>query len=98
MSDATTKTQETIAAALHDIEPIMSKRTDLYGRVDVFAPNADPRQWPLLSFLLVSEHGIDGNPKGLYEYIKAKYVHAVFERPHFINDYMRFGHPDKDFF
>ena len=93
MSDATLTT-DTIKA-LHSGDPILSKDTHIYGRVDIFPPNADPTQWPLLSFLVVSEHGKDGeDSKGLHVYIKAKYVHAVYERPHFINDYMKFGHED----
>lgn len=96
MANATSKPVESIRAELHAADPILSKRTDLYGRVDVYPPNAPTSQWSILSFLITSEHGLDNHPKGLHEYIKAKYIYEAFERPHFINDYMKFGHQDKD--
>jgi hypothetical protein len=95
MSEVATQAKEP-TKSLHSIDPIMSKKTDLFGRVDVFPPSDDPAQWGILSFLVISEHGVDGeDSRGLKEYIKAKYIHQVFERPHFINDYMRFGHEDR---
>lgn len=96
MADATKKLTESIGADLHAADPIMSKRTDLFGQLDVFPPNADPKQWPLLSFLFVSEKSDGLNPKGIKLYVKAKYVSQAFERPHFIQDYMLFGHLDLD--
>lgn len=96
MARATEKPKESIAAKLHSSDPILTKRTDLYGLVEVFPPNAPTEQWPLLSFYLKSEHGIDNHPKGLSLYVKAKYVGQAFERPHFIQDHMLFGHLDLD--
>ena len=94
MSDATLKAKE-IKKALHSDDPILSKETHIYGLVEIFPPNAGIEQWPILSFLVKSEHGDDGEEsRGLNTHIKAKYVHSVFERPHFINDYMKFGFPD----
>jgi hypothetical protein len=95
MSDATLRTLDASIEALHSDDPIMSKKTDLFGEVLVYPPAADPKQWPLLSFLFVFTHGIEQGPAERH-YIKAKYVHRAFERPHFINDYMRFGHHDID--
>jgi len=93
MADAT-KTPET-KVVLHSEDPILSRSTHIFGQVEVFPPNADPKEWPNLSFLFMSKHGREGaDSMGLCEYIKAKYVHKVYERPHFINNYMRFGEPD----
>lgn len=92
MPDATKKAKE--VTALHAIEPILSKKTDLFGKVDVFPPNAEPSQWSILSFLLVSDHSPDDGP-GLKLHIKAKYIWECFERPHFIADHHKFGHADK---
>lgn len=96
MADATTKPTESIAAKLHSSDPILTKRTDLYGEINVYPPNAPADQWPLLSFLLKSEHGIDNHPKGLRLYVKAKYLTRAYERPHFIQDYMLYGHPEPE--
>lgn len=93
MSDAT-KTQETMVV-LHSDDAILSRTTHIFGEVEVFPPNADPIEWPNLSFLLMSKHGNEGaDSMGLCEYIKAKYIHRAFERPHFISSHMRFGEPD----
>ena len=93
MADAT-KTPET-TKALHSEDPILSKKSHVFGMVEIFPPNADPEKWPNRSFLVMSKHGNTGaGSMGLCEYIKAKYVHEVFERPYFISEYMKYGTPD----
>ena len=93
MADAT-KTPET-TKALHSEDPILSKKSHIFGMVEIFPPNADPSKWSERSFLVMSKHGNEGaGSMGLCEYIKAKYVHQVYERPYFISNYMKFGYPD----
>jgi len=94
MADAT-KTTET-KKALHSDDPILSMKSHIFGKVEIFPPNADPARWASLSFLVMSEHGNEGHDSmGLCEYIKAQYVHQVYERPYFIDSYMKFGNPDR---
>ena len=69
MADAT-KTPET-TKALHSEDPILSKKSHVFGMVEIFPPNADPEKWPNRSFLVMSKHGNTGaGSMGLCEYIK----------------------------
>jgi len=81
---------------LHDAEPIMERKSDLFGMVRVYPPSADPKEWADHSWLLTTEHDEEKNPPGLSVRLKAKYVKECFERPYFINDFHRFGTDDHE--
>lgn len=75
-------------------EPILTKQTDLFGRIDVFAPDTDPSMWADLPWIIRYEKSDDGDGRQIK--IKAQYVGEVFLRPHFLENWHRFGKPDKE--
>jgi len=95
MSDATKMTEETTLEALHSKDPILSKRSDLYGMVEIFPPNAPTDEWSNLSFLVITAKGTKNRPEAIRATIKAKYVSEVFARPYFLSTYHLFGTDDK---
>ena len=95
MSDATKMTEETVTEVLHSEDAILSKKSDLYGMVEIFPPNAPTEEWPELSFLLLTEKGPKDRPAPVRATIKAKYISEVFARPHFLSPHHMFGTDDK---
>ena len=79
---------------LHAADPILEKKSDLFGWVKIYPPVAPSSEWKDHSWLLTTEYDTTKNPPGLSVRIKAKYVGEVFERPHFIYVHHKFGEPD----
>jgi hypothetical protein len=81
--------------SLHALEPIMERKTHIFGWVKVYPPNADPSEWSSLSWKLTTEHGSDKTTSGLCEILRADTIFRAWDRPHFITDFMRFGYEGK---
>lgn len=73
----------------HAADPIMERKTDMYGLVKVYPPAGDPSTWSEKSWKLVTEKAPDGKP--LKEQLKASSVFDCFHRPYFIEDKDRFS-------
>jgi hypothetical protein len=70
-------------------EPFHSRRTDLFGQVDLHAPKASPQFWDILPWELRTELDGTGNPPGLRFLIKPESVMEAFRRPHLITKEMQ---------
>lgn len=95
MPEANISDVDSTVQSLHAKEPIMERKTHIFGMVKVYPPNADPSEWADHSWKLTTTNGLDKNTSGLCEYLRASKVWAGFERPHFITDSMRFGYVEK---
>lgn len=83
---------------VHADDPIMTRTSHMHGKICVFPPASDPSTWADSSWLLTTEKDAnDSSLRGLTVEIKAKYVKAVYTRPHFIHEYHRFGTPDTNY-
>ena len=60
------------------LEPIATRKADPWGRIDLYAPNTDPKDWGKHDWILVTETGDDGP---LYAHVPSDSAHEYFRRP-----------------
>jgi len=84
MPEATLSDMEAGIRELHTNDPILTKKSHIYGEVKVYPPNADPSEWAMMSWLLTTEHDEHKEQPGLRKFLRADAVSRCFDRPHFI--------------
>lgn len=77
--------EQTEMSASHSDDPILERKSDLYGEVKVFPPNVPSSEWPTESFLLTTTKNCD-NHAGLYVVLQAAHVWEAYQRPYLIRD------------
>ena len=60
------------------LEPIATRQTHPWGRVDLYAPQTDPDEWSKHDWVLVTETGDDGP---LYAKVPADKAYEYYRRP-----------------
>ena len=73
-------------------EPFMERHSHAYGRVCVYEPKGDPKDWHKLPWVVETEHSGKDNP-GVRARVKAEYIYEAFARPTFITDKMKYSVP-----
>lgn len=80
-------------ARRHASEPILERKSDLFGYIRVYPPATEPTTWASHSWLLTTEFDGTKNPPGMSVKLKAECVMECYERPHFVFDYHKFVEP-----
>jgi hypothetical protein len=73
----------------HSLDPILERKTDMYGSIRVYPPSGDPTGWADKSWKLMTDKTQDG--RGLEVELRASSVYECFLRPHFIREVDKFS-------
>lgn len=80
-------------ARRHASEPILERKSDIFGYIRVYPPATEPSTWGTQSWLLTTEYDEGKNPPGMAVKLKAEAVMECYERPHFVFDHHKFVEP-----
>jgi hypothetical protein len=76
-------------AGLSRQEPILTKKTELFGKVDLYTPDAMPSEWSSGCWYLVTEKSPEDQTPMVWA-LKSDHAYEAYERPHFISDHQLF--------
>jgi hypothetical protein len=79
-----TKLPSALVSQLTEREPILSKKSDIFGKVDLYEPDTPPDMWGSEPWYLLTETSDDGNP--LQYKLKPDFAFSAYDRPYFITD------------